>query len=472
MILVIGLDAATWKVIKPNLEVLPNLKRLIEDGNHKTITLNERPHSASAWCSMFSGKSVEEHKHVDFIIDGKLQRREDIKVNFIWDFLGEIMDIRALNIPFVYPPYNYRCNYKAVGYGLSSDPEELEEDMKQLTESAKKILRDKPEVFIVVYTMLDKISHFHWGEPLLLEWYKKIDQRVGELLEFVDDGDKLIVISDHGFCSWNETEEKEHTLPKKTPEGEIKGDHHREAILITKNVNCEINKPQDIFNAIKSELQMGLENKVKKSKKIIREAFDRFEKLAIAWTSGKDSMLVLSLIRETFNGDVPIPVLHGDTTVKFKEIYEFRDKITKEWNLNMRVVRPEIPEGFKIAKDRENCCHLLKTVPMQKKIEELGLDAIFVGIRWDEQEARSRELYFSKRKNHYRIHPILHWSEEDIWKYVKNRNIPYNPLYDKGYRSLGCEPCTKPTPEEGPERSGRSQDKEKIMERLRALGYW
>lgn len=469
MITVIGLDAATWKVIEPNLEELPNLKKLMQEGKYNTITLKEKPHSASVWCSIFSGKSQKEHGHVDFVVNGELQTREDIKVRFIWDVLDKVVDIKALNIPFVYPPYNHNCDYKAVGYGLSSDPEELEQDMELLTEKAKEILKERPDIFITVYTMLDKMSHFHWGEPVLLEWYKKIDQKVGELLQFVNEKDKFIVISDHGFCNWDEVEK--HTLPRKTPEGEIKGDHHKEAILITKNVDYDIDKPEDVYFAIQSELGLSFEEKVEKSKKVIREAFRRFNRIGVGWTTGKDSTVVLDLIRETF-GKVPCLVLHGDTTVKFNEIYEFRGRLTKEWNLDLVVVKPEIPEGFEISKDREKCCHLLKTLPMQKKINELNLEAVIAGIRWDEQKARASEDYFSKRKDHYRVHPILHWSEEDVWRYMEDRGIPYNPLYDKGYRSLGCEPCTKPTPKGGKERSGRSQDKEKIMERLRALGYW
>jgi hypothetical protein len=265
MILVIGLDAATWKVINPNLEDLPNLKGLIGEGEHKAITLNERPHSASVWCSMFSGKSPEEHGHRDFVVDGELQKREDIKVNFIWDALGEVADIRALNVPFVYPPYNYNCSYKAVGYGLSSDPVELEQDLDNLTGKAVEILKTRPEVFIVVFTMLDKISHFHWGTPLLLEWYRKVDAKLGELLNQARGEDKLIVVSDHGFANWDEV--KEHTLPKKTPEGEIKGDHHKEAILITKNVSSPINSPQDVFYAIRGELDSTVDEKLSRSKK-------------------------------------------------------------------------------------------------------------------------------------------------------------------------------------------------------------
>ncbi|MFQ6136361.1 MAG: phosphoadenosine phosphosulfate reductase family protein [Candidatus Hydrothermarchaeales archaeon] len=216
---------------------------------------------------------------------------------------------------------------------------------------------------------------------------------------------------------------------------------------------------------------MNFEEKVERSRGVIKEAFDRFDRIGIAWTTGKDSTAVLSLVREVF-GKVPCPVLHGDTTVKFDEVYEYRDRMAKEWDLDLRIMKPEIPEGFEIARDRENCCHLLKTIPAQKTFEELGLEAVIAGIRWDEQRARRNESYFSRRKTHWRVHPILHWSEEDIWRFIKERKIPHNPLYDKGYRSIGCKPCTEPTPEGGTERSGRAQDKEEIMERLRALGYW
>ncbi|MFQ6136362.1 MAG: alkaline phosphatase family protein [Candidatus Hydrothermarchaeales archaeon] len=253
MLLVIGLDAATWKVIEPNIDVLPNLKRLMEEGKHRTIIVKGKPHSASVWCSIFSGKTQDEHKHYNFIIDGKLQTRGDIKVDFIWDILDNDLDIRVLGVPFVYPPYNFNCHYEPIGYGLSWDLGELGEDMEGLSRVAKDNLSERPDVFIVIYTMLDKIQHFHWGEAMVIDWYKKIDGKVGELLEFTNERDKIIVLSDHGFCDWDEVEV--HTLPPETPEGEIKGDHHPEAILITKNVDCDIEKPEDIFFAIKEEVK-------------------------------------------------------------------------------------------------------------------------------------------------------------------------------------------------------------------------
>jgi predicted AlkP superfamily phosphohydrolase/phosphomutase len=96
---VLGIDAATWTVVKPNLGKLRNFKRLIEVGKSKTITLREKPISASVWCGMFSGKLPEEHKHESYVVNGEIVKREDIKVDFIWDVLArEGKKLRALNV--------------------------------------------------------------------------------------------------------------------------------------------------------------------------------------------------------------------------------------------------------------------------------------------------------------------------------------------------------------------------------------
>ncbi len=222
------------------------------------------------------------------------------------------------------------------------------------------------------------------------------------------------------------------------------------------------------------ELSLGVEDwVVRRSLEVIDKAFKRFNKVGVAWSTGKDSTINLFLVRHF---DKNIPVLFGDTTVHFKETYEHRDKIAKEWNLNLINMVPDVSYE-EVKGERERCCHALKTLPALKYFERLGLDAVIVGIRWSEHPARSKEEYISKRESgreysHFRVHPLLHWTEEDIWNFTKAHNLPQNPLYDKGFRSIGCAPCTKPSPPDAPERSGRAQDKEKIMERLRALGYW
>ncbi|MGB2813679.1 MAG: hypothetical protein WBC75_01110, partial [Dehalococcoidales bacterium] len=87
MIFVLGIDAATWTVVKPNLGQLPCFKKLIEIGRAEELVLQEKPVSAPVWCGMFCGKTPDEHGHYDFVLSNELVKREDIKVDFIWDIL-------------------------------------------------------------------------------------------------------------------------------------------------------------------------------------------------------------------------------------------------------------------------------------------------------------------------------------------------------------------------------------------------
>ena len=258
---VLGIDAATWSVITPNLSKLRNFKRLIEVGKSKTITLKEKPISASVWCGMFSGKLLEEHEHESYVVNGEIVKRGDIKVDFIWDVLErEGKKVKALNVPFVVPPYSFGVDFKPIGFGLPTNEKEWEEELERVTAKTKELLVEKPDLLISVYTCLDRIQHFHWGEDCVVEWYKKMDERIGELIfdtGFLDgdENNKLIVISDHGFCSFGEA--KVQTLPEYTKEWRLnlKGDHHENAFLVTVNVNYEIERPQDVFFAIREELR-------------------------------------------------------------------------------------------------------------------------------------------------------------------------------------------------------------------------
>jgi phosphoadenosine phosphosulfate reductase len=197
----------------------------------------------------------------------------------------------------------------------------------------------------------------------------------------------------------------------------------------------------------------------------------------------------------------------------FEEILELVDRVKAEWNVKVVVVkntdvsdrasglgdlinvtdlnernRQEIEklgftyESFPFEPESYVGNHLMKTVAMNVFLEENGLKALSTAIRWDEQEARIEEEYFSPRENptQTRVHPILHFTERDIWNCIHKYNIPFCSLYYQGYRSLGAKGSThknSDTPaweqdlENTPEREGRGQDKEQVMEQLRALGY-
>ena len=223
----------------------------MEECDYKTVTVEETPKSAPLWTSIFTGLRQSEHGHKDFVVGEDLQKRSDIDADFVWEKLDSTIDVKVLQVPSVIPPINFNTEYEPEGFGISSDLDELEADRKKLIKKSKEVLEEDPEFFAVVFMQLDRVSHFYWNDKeLILEWYKKMDEVLGELLEYYDfeSDEPLIVLSDHGFAEFGEG--RVQTLPEETPHGKLEGDHHEDAVLITKNVDYEINQPEDVGKAI------------------------------------------------------------------------------------------------------------------------------------------------------------------------------------------------------------------------------
>lgn len=252
---------------------------------------------------------------------------------------------------------------------------------------------------------------------------------------------------------------------------------------------------------------------------VVREARAKLRSLAMLWSIGKDSTVLLWIVRKAFFGHVPFPLVHVDTSYKIPDMIAYRDRVAREWKLDLTVVKNEaaIASGMGPFRGRVTCCGALKTDPFQRVVEERGFAGVFLGIRRDEEGTRSKERYFSPRGRgfewdvqdqppeiwdqfktdfepgtHVRVHPLLHWTEIDVWEYVEREKIPVIDLYfakdGRRYRSIGCAPCTSTiessaaTPAEivaelkrtrTGERAGRAQDKESehAFESLRARGY-
>lgn len=213
-----------------------------------------------------------------------------------------------------------------------------------------------------------------------------------------------------------------------------------------------------------------LEKKISEAVEVIKETLSKAKNPFVAFTGGKDSLTTLHLVRSVCR--IPVNVLFIDTSAHFDEIYLFVEKIRRLWGLNLKMEKNE--EAFKtvkIAEDKAECCSLLKAQPLKHSVRKYEIDYLFTGIRKDEQEARKNEQYTSPKEDHIRVNPIVYFTERDVWEYIKKYNLPYCSLYDKGYRSIDCSPCTKPA-EGSDERSGRSADKELVMNKLRRLGYF
>lgn len=263
---------------------------------------------------------------------------------------------------------------------------------------------------------------------------------------------------------------------------------------------------------------------------IFREAFHAIDKLAMLWSFGKDSNVMIHLARKAFFGQVPFPLIHCDTELEMDEVYAFRDKYAKEWGVNL--LSPICPpiEATDITLPHAARVASRKTLGLKQVIDEYGFVGIIAGIRRDEEATRAKERVFSPRgveggwdvkeqppefwdqyKTDFapgtsiRIHPLLHWTELDIWLYIQRENIPIVPLYyakkynefegrDFGgkmmrFRSLGEKGITWPVESDAntiekiiaelrvtktSERSGRpmgADEDESSFERLRADGY-
>lgn len=289
-----------------------------------------------------------------------------------------------------------------------------------------------------------------------------------------------------------------------------------------------------------------LEKLESKSVYILREAHREFKNLCMLWSIGKDSTVMLWLAKKAFFGHVPFPLVHIDTHYKIPEMIEYRDRLALEWHLNMVYgenrdaleKKTTFPDG---KTDRLTCCRNLKSDALKHTLSgewqryRINHDlkkyltdenkepytGVIAGVRADEEGSRSKERYFSPRDKHnewdvgdqppelwnqfktdfapgthVRIHPLLDWTELNIWEYIQKENIPVVSLYfnngnGKRYRSLGCYPCTKPVDSEASnvaeiieelksgkfvniaERSGREQDKDDGggLETLRREGY-
>ena len=213
----------------------------------------------------------------------------------------------------------------------------------------------------------------------------------------------------------------------------------------------------------------SLQEKLEQTREFLRSL--RAGRAAVAWTGGKDSTVVLHIWRELAQS--PVLAVNLDTGHKFPEIVAFRDRMAARWGVDLHVARPA-PEDVpaEVAADKLACCGALKVLPLRRALEALGVETLLTGIRADENPSRTGQRLSEERQGYVQANPILHWTEMDVWAYTAMNGLPYCELYDQGYRSLGCVPCTARAGFGKGERGGRDQEKEARMAELRSLGYF
>ncbi len=199
--------------------------------------------------------------------------------------------------------------------------------------------------------------------------------------------------------------------------------------------------------------------KVRWSRRLIKEELSSAANPCLASSFGKDSIVILHLLRK-FKPD--IPVIFNNTGVQYRETYEYKKRLQERWNLNLIETKPDKnfwqcvdDHGLPQARHRHGsprCCYYLKEKPTARVVKEKGFDVYFTGIRAD--ESMNRRLLFLQYGAAYctdkrmpwkvrKVHPIMLWNDDDIWNYIRRRGIEHNPAYDlPGVRRVGCAPCT------------------------------
>lgn len=170
-------------------------------------------------------------------------------------------------------------------------------------------------------------------------------------------------------------------------------------------------------------------------------------------------MPLLHLLSKTTPGT---PVYFIDTGYHFPETLEFRDRVVREWNLNLIVVRPDPVDAPAVSGDRaplyrtnpQQCCRRNKVEPIERVLRHL--DCWISGVRRDQTERRSTlRVVEPGAAGTTRVHPLANWTDVDVRRYAMKNQLPSHPLEAAGYASVGCAPCTRPVRIGDAPRSGR-----------------
>jgi phosphoadenosine phosphosulfate reductase len=196
---------------------------------------------------------------------------------------------------------------------------------------------------------------------------------------------------------------------------------------------------------------------------ILRYAFATFPKIAISTAFGPEGCALIAMAAALQPG---VRVFTVDTDFLFPESIELRTRFAEKYPIDLQVLRGEVTieeqtrrHGLNLwQRDTDLCCALRKVEPTRRAL--VGLDAWIAGLRRDQSKERSGidvlELYDREGEPPLvKVNPLAAWTRKDTWNYLLAHEVPYNPLLDQGYKSIGCWPCTRPVDANADERAGR-----------------
>lgn len=200
--------------------------------------------------------------------------------------------------------------------------------------------------------------------------------------------------------------------------------------------------------------------------KIIKYALSQFDNIAISFSGAED--VVLIEMARNYRPDIQVFCL--DTGRLHSETYRYLEKIRKHYGMKIEIMSPDGSAVRKLVTekglfsfyedDHKECCGIRKIEPLRKKLSEV--DAWITGQRKDQSPTRAEipviqddKLFARPNSSLTKFNPLANWTSQEVWGYIRMCEIPYNELHDKGFISIGCEPCTRPVGPNQHEREGR-----------------
>ncbi|OXM83096.1 phosphoadenylyl-sulfate reductase [Paenibacillus rigui] len=193
---------------------------------------------------------------------------------------------------------------------------------------------------------------------------------------------------------------------------------------------------------------------------LIELAVEKFPNITLACSFGSEDVVLVDMLQKV---SPKTDIFYLDTNVHFKETYETRDRLQQHYGVEFVQVLPKLTleeqaaqYGEELWKSQPNqCCNIRKVDPLTDILR--NYDAWITGIRRDQAPTRanSKKVEYDTKFGLVKFNPLAAWTSEDVWNYIRNNNIIYNPLHDRNYPSIGCEHCTRQVAAGEDPRAGR-----------------
>jgi phosphoadenosine phosphosulfate reductase len=199
----------------------------------------------------------------------------------------------------------------------------------------------------------------------------------------------------------------------------------------------------------------------KEPEAILSWAVETFQpRLTMATAFGAEGCCILHMLADI---DPTVRIFNLDTGYQFKETLELRERIKERYGIEVEYVRPELTVaeyeeehgGPMYVHRPDQCCYDRKVLPLRRAVA--GYDAWISAIRGDQTNHRAAAslVQWDAKFSLVKVNPLLHWTKKDVWSFIARHDVPYNPLHNQGYPSIGCWPCTRPLADGDDERAGR-----------------